>query len=226
MEYPLSECVIVIKSGEESTSLHKEIRQAYEVVIRLAKENPIFVSTPNPTRVFIETYKKEDELWIKIVFDGHYVLCDIKCPPNSIFDLEGNIKCRHCEQTIDVTLPKSSRLFEARFPRIVIHVKRQPEENPSIQPAYLVKTSLHLELIECLELLIQSICEGCDESYHTPIKHAIFTKLIPKDDKNDPRLAKVFIEDPEDPLFEGEQMNGISTITGYVECDHCGFTFD
>ena len=213
MEYRLSECVIVIKSGEAVTTLHKEIRQAFEVVTKLGNESWIF-KIPRPNRVYIETYKKECELWIKIVFDGNYVLCDMKFPPNSIFDLEGRIKCRQCKELLDLNAENSSQ-FPARFPRIVIHVKRQ-------QPTFVLRTTLKIELCEALELLTHSFF---NKSNSALVKQAIFTKTIPKSG-NAERLAKVvLIDNPEDVIFDGEQINEFSTVYGKIRCHKCEFTY-
>ena len=229
MAVELSECVILLKSCEDDTNLHKELRQVVELLSTLIRDKVEVNDIPShPSRVYIETYRKNEsnELWIKILLNGSFVLCDMKCPAPRIFDLSGNIMCPACRQIINVTLPGPPH-FIAREPRVIIHVKRKPQSDGSA-PKYELETTLIQEIIEALEVLVECISTGCDTCYRYPFTEARFTKIIP-DRSIGGDLVKLQVDageswDPE--IFDGIQMNDFSNYSGQIECDKCGVSYN
>ena len=223
MAIDLSQCVIVLKSCAEETTLHKELRQVYEVVAKLVTASANFDGIPKkPTQVFIETYRKPEcnDLWIKIFVDGTFLLCDVKCPSPRIFDFDGNIRCPSCSKIIDVTLPSSPH-FAATHPRIVIHVKQETQANVS-EPTYDLQTSLLIAIANSLEVLVQCICEGWDLYYKESIVQAVITQVVPEDTDTDHQV-KLVIDCEEN--YNGRQMNVFSDFDGYILCDICGLKY-
>ena len=226
MALDISECVIIIKSCEEVTNLHKELRQVVELLSTLIRDKVEVNDIPsNPRRIYIETYHKDasNELWIKILVNGTFFLCDMKCPEPRIFDLSGNITCPACKQLIDVKLPGPPH-FIARQPRILIHVKRMPLADGS-EPKFQLETTLIQQILDALEVLVATICEGIDESYRQPVTQARYTKLIPDLSLGGDEIVKVQVEagqswDPE--IFNGTQMNCFSNGDGEIVCAKCG----
>lgn len=214
----IDNCVIVIKSGSAVTNLHKELRQAYEIIFRLLQkgieqlDKNVFPTLP--ANICIETQEKGEELWAKVTFDGNLVIFDDRFDGCQIFDATGNITCRKCLTIVADELTTNSTFFKASYPVIIIHVKITPNQN--------LASNLIFELSHSLELLTESICEGDDLGFENRpvIRQAVITKtkLSSTDSRSKFCIDGHLISDREQTCF-------FSNRAGMIKCDNCQFVY-
>ena len=214
----IDNCVIVIKSGSAVTNLHKELRQAYEIIFRLLQkgieqlDKNVFPTLP--ANICIETQEKGEELWAKVTFDGNLVIFDDRFDGCQIFDATGNITCRKCLTIVADELTTNSTFFKASYPVIIIHVKITPNQN--------LASNLIFELSHSLELLTESICEGDDLGFENRpvIRQAVITKtkLSSTDSRSKFCIDNHLISDREQTCF-------FSNRAGMIKCDNCQFVY-
>ena len=214
----IDDCVIVIKSGSEVTNLHKELRQAYEIIFYILQHGFDHIDEKDipklPATICIETKEREKELWAKVTF-GSCVLFEDVFAGNQIFDDLGNITCKSCSEIVSVELPPESNHFKARFPVILIHVKIVPHRH--------LRSNLISELSESLEVITQGICDGDDIEFDTkaPIRQAVITKLMSSSTKS---IARICLDGESTSYVD--QMYFFSTPEGLLSCDNCNFKYN
>ena len=214
----IEDCVIVIKSGSEVTTLHKALRQAYEIIFYILQHGFDHIDEKDipklPATICIETKEREKDLWGKVTF-GSCVLFEDIIAGNQIFDSLGNITCKNCEEIVSVELPSESNHFKARFPVILIHVKIVPHRH--------LRSNLISELSESLEVITQGICDGDDIEFDTkpPIRQAVITKQMNTNEKS---IARICLDGESTSYVD--QMYFFSELGGMIACDNCDYKYN